>query len=377
MQGTARKPGFDGGHIVGLHVGGEDIPENVVPMFKAFNRGVYKKMEDEVKQRSQAIAGENKQPWVTINCYYADSEDDIPYAFDVLLESAPPASDARTPVWTQFLRQPEDIKLVEPLGDDDQKIVRGEVNADQVRSQAGAQLDQSAAFFDLGEHKTVSSYIAANKMMPPTNNGMYPDQKALRPYEFLDLLYFANKINVGTELQAFREFTARQRELILQANMARNGGMIKSDDPLDPVPGGILSEAGDLNFPEIDHIVPKSRGGSNMFSNARVVSWQLNNQEDRVKSLFGVIDLNKRALPPLSGMGQKDIPTLVEHYIYRKKPSGLFTESDVWLWGTQNFHVMSGAKMSKGRSTLVKTSLLKYVLSNIVEQKPGGYQIKS
>jgi hypothetical protein len=191
------------------------------------------------------------------------------------------------------------------------------------------------------------------------------------------MLAFSKRLPVATGMSAFREFTAQQRELILQANMARNGGAIKSDDAHDPVPDGLLSEAGDLNFPEIDHTVPKSRGGSNMFSNARVVSWQLNNQDDRVKSLFGVIDLTKRPLPPLRGMGKNDIPTLVENYLYRQKPPGVFSVSDVWLWGTQNFTVMSGQKGTAGRLSLVKNALLKYVLSNIVEQKDGGFKIKS
>jgi hypothetical protein len=87
-------------------------------MFKAFNRGVYKKMEDEVKQRAEAISRGGNRAWITIHCYYGDSDADIPYAFDVLLESASPSSGNRTAVWTNFLRQPEDIRFVEPLSAD-------------------------------------------------------------------------------------------------------------------------------------------------------------------------------------------------------------------------------------------------------------------
>ncbi len=373
FNGTARKPGFDGGHIVGLSIGGEDIPENVVPMFKAFNRGPYKNMEAEVQKRAAEISSGGGQPWVTVTCYYGDEEADTPYAFDVLLENES-TTGGRTPVWSSFLRQPEDIRFVTPLSDDDQKIVRGEKGADEARGLAGSKLDTAADMFVLAPKETVSGYIKTHGVMPPTQKGWYPDSPAHRPYQHLDILNFANKLAVGTEVSQFRNFTGHQRELILQANMARNGGQIKSDDPNDPIVGGVLSEQGDLNFPEIDHIVPKSSGGSNMFSNARVVSWQLNNQDDRVKSLLGVVDMSKRALPPLRGMGAKDIPELVLAYLTRQKPSGIFSERDIWVWGTQSFTVMNGQNMTKGRGALVKASLLNFVKSADLELSGGGYQ---
>ena len=177
-------------------------------------------------------------------------------------------------------------------------------------------------------------------------------------------------------MEPFREFSGKQRELILQANMARNGGAIKSDNPEDLVNGGVLSEQGDLDFPEIDHIVPKSSGGSNMFSNARVVSWQRNNQDDRVKSLYGVVDLSKRALPPLQGMGKNDIPKLVDCYLTRKNPTEAFSANDVWRWGTENFTIMSGQNMTNARYSLVRTSLLKYVnIRRLTEPEAGKFEV--
>jgi hypothetical protein len=376
VVGTERKAGFDGGHVVGLQIGGEDITENVVPMFKAFNRGAYKKMEDEVRKRALELQTSGLRAWVTIHCYYDEDTVDTPYAFDIVLESTPASSDERTAVWRQFLRQPEDIKLVEPLSGPDQQIVRGEVGAPEVHAAAGLQLEESANFFVLGDSKSVAAYIDKHKHLPQTTNGMYPDSVTLRPYEYLDLLYYAGKLDAGTSLGAHREFTGRQRELILQANLARNGGTLRSDDPADTVNGGVLNEMGDLNFPEIDHIVPKSRGGSNMFSNARVVSWQLNNKDDRVKSLFGVIDMTKRELPPLAGMGAKDMPVLVENYIYRAQPPGPFTEHDVWAWGTQNFTVMGGVQTTAARLGRVKAALLTFVTNGLLTQGAGQFSIK-
>lgn len=373
---ASRKAGFDGGHIVGLHIGGEDISENVVPMYKAFNRGVYKKMEDTVKKKAVEIQKAGKKPWVNITCEYEDAMSDTPFGFTVMVESAD-KDDNRTVEYMQILTQPDDIELVAPLKEDEQKIVRGEVDADDTRSKAGQNLNASEQFFDLGESKTVEAYINTHKHLPPTKNGMYPDYVNLRPYEFLDMLALANKIDTGTDMSAFRDFTARQRELILQANMARNGGVLKSDDPEDTVNGGVLSEQGDLNFPEIDHMVPKSKGGSNFFSNARVVSWQLNNKDDRVKSLVGVIDISKRALPPLQGMTVKDMPVLVEQYLARNDIPTPFDEKNVWIWGTKTFPVMSGVNATPRRLTLVKQAILKYVTGGILVQDGSKYKKKT
>lgn len=370
LEGTARKPGFDGGHIVGLHIGGEDIPENVVPMFKAFNRGVYKNMEDHVKQLSETLRSAGKGGWVAVHCYYDDETADTPYAFDIVVESTPRGSDTRAAEWSAFLSQPWDIKVVAPLNEDDQKMVRGEVDADDVRKAAGSGLLQTAQFFAVPSGQTVATYVNTIRHLPPTTNGMFPDSPALRPYEFLDMLVLANKLAGVGSLRPFDDFSGRQRELILQANMARNGGKLKSDDPLDPLPD--LSEMGDLNFPEVDHIVPKSRGGSNMFSNARLVSWKLNNVDDRVKSLFGVIDMNKRPLPPLAGMGKKDIPVLVENYVHRVRPPGVFTTGDVWRWGTENFPVMGGQRGTPGRLGLVNAALRRMTL---IKATSGGFEI--
>lgn len=378
IEGAAaeRKAGFDGGHIVGLHIGGEDIPENVVPMYKAFNRGVYKRMEDTVKKHAAELQKKGNGAWITVHCHYDDEGEnpDIPYAFEIILESENPIDGNRTVVYTEFLRQPWDIKLVQPLNEDEQKIVRGEVDASGTRATAAAKLNAYGEMFNLGGHESVEAYIKATGHLPPSLKGMYPDSHTLRPYEFLDMLTFAGKLDVGTELNSFREFTARQRELILQANMARNGGVLKSDDPADTVNGGILSEQGDLNFPEIDHIVPKSKGGSNFFSNARVVSWQLNNKDDRVKSLLGVIDLSKRALPPLTGMGTKDLPKLVEYYLSNVSVGTIFSIAQIWQWGTEKFPVMSGATATNRRLGVLKAALQTYVNSGYLAHVDSKYK---
>jgi hypothetical protein len=107
-----------------------------------------------------------------------------------------------------------------------------------------------------------------------------------------------------------------------------------------------------------------------------VVSWQLNNKDDRVKSLFGVIDMTKRELPPLAGMGAKDMPVLVENYIYRAQPPGPFTERDVWAWGALNFTVMNGVQTTAARLGRVKAALLTFVTNGILTHGAGQFSNK-
>ncbi len=91
----------------------------------------------------------------------------------------------------------------------------------------------------------------------------------------------------GTQIRPGREFTQAQKQRILEANRQRNGGVLKSDDPMDPFPD--LSEPvrsvspGMGGSPQaramaaVDHIKPRSMGGDNGYGNARVISQHWNN----------------------------------------------------------------------------------------------------
>ena len=70
-----------------------------------------------------------------------------------------------------------------------------------------------------------------------------------------------------------------RKKKILEQNRANNGGVLKSDGDgriLNPAKKSIKGQPADLNQAEIDHVVPKSKGGTNENSNLQVLSKEEN-----------------------------------------------------------------------------------------------------
>ena len=92
-----------------------------------------------------------------------------------------------------------------------------------------------------------------------------------------------DETNYTDSVFKFKEFSANQKLKILEANRKRNFGKIKSDvadDEYSELSGAPNAD----DSPEIDHILPKSKGGSNEYKNAQVTSRKYNNSK-RAKSL--------------------------------------------------------------------------------------------
>ncbi|MFN8377660.1 MAG: DNA/RNA non-specific endonuclease [Anaerolineae bacterium] len=370
------RAGYDGGHVIALNLDGEDSVYNIVPMLPGFNRGVWKQMEDEI---FSIVARTHEDETLThyaayrmvVRVVYSNANSSTPTTFQVSLEAnnAPtedevyeddeeasplhaevgeggkaklldvgqgkeakkqkPDEDAvDEPVGSDWmviknytLTQPDDIAVVPPLDDDRAKLVRGEEGFAEERNKVingeGEELPPDARAY-IQQH----GHLPISPVLKPGWNAAYPDDPAKRPYENLDILAFSGQLT-APGFGLFTGFSSNQRNLILQANKARNGGVLKSDDPNDPVPGQVLSEQGAENFPEIDHIIPNSLGGSNLFSNARVVSWKLNNREARVKPIHDLIDVNRLGMPTIASPTVSKIAEIGVPALLMRSPEGL------------------------------------------------------
>ncbi|MGE5758810.1 MAG: DUF4157 domain-containing protein [Gemmatimonadota bacterium] len=316
-DGTQQKfpDGYARGHVLGLKLGGENIRQNVVPMFPRFNTGPWSALETRLKDD----ASKRRKFEVTITVNYPDQAgaaaipDSFPPAaipdslkvtgsYDTVTPASASASGAsssqpsgpsgdpkrravgerssRTEEDYEVMRQPHGIPQTLPLPMASIKIMKK--NLEDAANAAANALERDDA--------TTAGHLRQTGHLPKATRASYPDEPHDRPYEYLDILELAGMGMIPKEtFSDGREFSSNQRKILLQANMAKNGGTLKSDDPEDPQK--VLSEQGTVNVPEIDHIIPKSLGGSNLFSNARVVSWQLNNRDARIKPIGAYIDL--------------------------------------------------------------------------------------
>lgn len=367
--------GYDGGHVLGLSLGGQDASYNVVPMLPGFNRGTWKNVENEIEQDALwAYSGKNFR--VSIEVTYASANDLIPQSVhaigyaDVVDKKTKKVSQKQVKDYGTKT-QPNDIATTPKLSSADAELVTGTLK----KSRKKDIFDKAGRGFSPGDLKMAKS-VKKTGHFPHSAQAEYPDDPGGRPYEFLDILTFSGELAPGTTFGPRRNFTGDQRKLILQANMARNGGRLQSDDPNDPIydpphNAASLSERGAANFPEIDHIIPKSLGGSNWFSNARVVSWLLNNKEDRVKDISTLLDMTR--LAPISmpvGTIQEKVDKLIP-YLIATAPAAV-SKADLYLTLNQTYN----QTITAGWRDAIGDKIKDMIADNELSVKRNRYRMK-
>jgi hypothetical protein len=356
--------GYDAGHVLALNLGGQNQGYNVVPMLPGFNRQVWKAVETEISRDSMFVySGMNFK--VKIQVAYPGAASSVPVSltatgsYDTLDKKKKKVYKTKN---YGTKSQPGDIPVVAPLSGSDAEIATTPsqgVYTKAVQHLKNVEKDEDGAAF-----------LETNQHLKPATKAQYPDDPANRPYEYLDILTFAGLARTMPYIAPGKLFTDDQRKLIIQTNKAAHGGAIVSDDPADP--HHTLDERGAANAPEVDHIIPKSVGGSNMYSNARVVSWQLNNKEDRVKDISGLVDRSRLSLPalPTSGTNEDKADQFLPGYLMTVA-SGEFTKEELTSALSRSY---TGISKGMLKACVVKLSTM--VTDGALELNGSRYKLK-
>jgi 5-methylcytosine-specific restriction endonuclease McrA len=233
-------------------------------MYRSVNNGSYKmNIERTIEAEAEAHGSIN----VTIECHYGHPEGDprVPYLIIATLEWSDGIGKTKTTLNLPIINNaPSDLQ--KPLTITEDFVTLFEYAEQKVRDDG----------FALPSEWTV------------------PMDKTIRRYAALDYMYQKNMLHelgyTGISIRNVTGFSQTQINLIRAVNRLRNGGMEKSDAPGDEVkahPSGTVDMGLGLALvpghrdlqPEVDHIVPKTMGGSNAFSNALLISSALNNKK--------------------------------------------------------------------------------------------------
>ncbi|MFI2026519.1 eCIS core domain-containing protein [Streptomyces buecherae] len=320
--------GWQRGHVAALEVGGENASYNIVPMKPGFNHGgPWRAIERAVRQAADAHTRGTVR--LRVELEYSGPDPRVPSRISCTLEESESTGTWQPLVVPQVLPQGRAVLVHKaertplPTPAQEELLTTTPPTPIGVGQLGDLVTDQSEAQNALNLHTMPS---ASKAQWPDALHQPFPGAPPHghhRPYQHLDLQMLGamrgdqNGMPVNPILP-HAVFTEDQRRLILQANLARNNGQLRSDDPNDP--HEVLDEDGTANYPEIDHIIPRSAGGSNAYSNARVVSWELNNKLDRVKSINQLVD-PRRLAPPMT----TELDVQIWYVVLR----GAVTESDI------------------------------------------------
>lgn len=274
----------DRGHLVGLQFGGPERPDNLVPMYGGFNSGAGawgRQFEGPLKAHLNA---HGRAVNLDITISYPDATSPIPSQFQVIVQAL--NGDTLPP------------SLASPLLLNHPPPIAFYVEPDAFVEEAGALLQ------DRQDEMERNNWYVESQVTSPGRNpnlqvgGIPPgsidfnvnNQKnafyAARPYAVLDYIYVNYRSEYDTlggphlagGFQNVTAFTKDQVMFVLQMNVVRSRGYIDSDlygiTPHEQIQHLILAST-DYQA-QVDHAMGRSGGGSNAYSNARVISAKLN-----------------------------------------------------------------------------------------------------
>lgn len=265
---------IEGGHLVGIQLGGIDKPENIAPLYSHVNRGTYAAAEAAIA--SAYVTGQNQG--VVVELTYGGDDPRIPSAV-TLRQVAGLEID-----FDRFAYRYERQLHVWTLSNAPAAVSRIAIDPEILAFIERAQTTIRSGWRLEGVDETAAGWARADRLPPPEN----------RPYACLDWIMLDAPNNrvlpmetgIGT-ISPGKDFSERQRELVQLVNRYRQRdarrGECWSDVADDPIKHALIDLGADSGV-EIDHIVPKASNGVNAFSNAQVASASFNRSKGRPTS---------------------------------------------------------------------------------------------
>lgn len=285
------------GHLVGLQFGGPEERNNLVPMYSGFNGGgglwgtFEKNLRSYLNRRGASVDME-------IEVQYRDAETPIPFAFNIKLA---PAADGVLP---QELQSSAGLLIHTPISfamdvlSDEDTVLAKKISEWQAKMMSEGwciEKEPAAVSPGIGAGRLRAGSPAASEVNGDNAVGVRAFYYKARPYSVLDYLWFKHRQEYfalgfpnfpgGTPANTTK-FSAGQIRAILKLNTLINEGLLLSDlygltsDEKSQI---LVFNSADMS-PEVDHIFRKENGGSNCYSNARVISASVNKQLNRAEA---------------------------------------------------------------------------------------------
>ena len=242
----AMPPGFDGGHLIALDIGGIENPANVVPMPSFFNRlGTWREQEQFLLQ---VLSGRSVRLKVEVQYTGAGpipSKLKLTYSYPCPTDEDPSLLSVNT------------LEL-----------------AGWVYSRTGYTIPEDI-------YRQFTDYVSDYCV----ELGKNTDEHDL-PYSFLDWLNeeLDHAIIGSSSIANGAKFTKLQRQYVWSLNCWNNNAVAQQGFLVSDIDDGSdqykdLSTKGCLEFPQVNHMKPASKGGTNAFDNCQLTSSWYNNKK--------------------------------------------------------------------------------------------------